>query len=62
MTPFHNIPNEIVGAFLRDSLFDAHERLRAAKAGSRVTLPFPQTYWAPIPPAHVVDAVQRRGK
>ena len=45
---FHGIPNEIIAAFLIDGL---HRAERLAQAD-----------YAEIPPAYVVDAVQRRGK
>ena len=56
---YHGIPNEIVAAWLIESIYAA-DKLAQARRPAAITLPMSDYH--EIPPAHVVDAVQRRGK
>ena len=59
MNGFHGIPNEIVASWLIESIYAA-DRMSRDRRSPAITLPGADYH--EIPPAHVVDAVQRRGK
>lgn len=54
---YHGIPNEIVAAWLIESIYAA-DKLAQARRAAAITLPMGAYH--ELPPAHVVDAMNRR--